>query len=379
MHKTRKRNLNWKGRRRTTSQTRSDKDQNKWIKLIYVHNICTVYIYKWIIHMQWTGPMCHGICPRNHPFPNSRAPHSSTKPETQQPQAPLINLRLFQHTFGTHPEQPLPTGHKGVLFIVGERGIAWGVRYRGVLYLSWNQVNTNLLEESAAFPVDHLLAVWLHVVYYATSLFSVTVQTISPYKMRSQTDINSKFHQVLSYNVHYLWLSRILYSLMMTSWRWWLTQTLVEILNCCQEAQAICPFHLALGPHPAESKAELRSTVGIRRIFVRPDAGCQNHHSSLAKAKFLRHLKATNWQTGWCWMQTNYWTIIKDVIWIFDCWMIRSFSYELTNVGGLMLDDNIASSNYDSYQPSCRSKLFHQSTPPSIHHYLSILLCQVRE
>jgi len=28
-----------------------------------------------------------------------------------------------------------------------------------VLYLSWNQVNTNLLEENAAFPVDHLLAV----------------------------------------------------------------------------------------------------------------------------------------------------------------------------------------------------------------------------
>ena len=28
-------------------------------------------------------------------------------------------LRLFQHTFGTHPEQPLPTGHKGIPFIVG--------------------------------------------------------------------------------------------------------------------------------------------------------------------------------------------------------------------------------------------------------------------
>lgn len=80
--------------------------------------------------------------------------------------------------------------------------------------------------------------------------FSVTLQTISPYKMRSQTDINSKFHQVLSYNVQYVWLLMILYSLVMTSWRWWLTQTLVEILNCCQEAQAICPFHLALGPHP---------------------------------------------------------------------------------------------------------------------------------
>ena len=38
-----------------------------------------------------------------------------------------------QNTFGTHPGQPLPTGCKGIPFIVGERGIAWGVRYRGVL------------------------------------------------------------------------------------------------------------------------------------------------------------------------------------------------------------------------------------------------------
>ena len=28
-------------------------------------------------------------------------------------------LRLFQHTLGTHPEQPLPTGYKGIPFIVG--------------------------------------------------------------------------------------------------------------------------------------------------------------------------------------------------------------------------------------------------------------------
>ena len=27
-------------------------------------------------------------------------------------------LRLFHHTFGTHPEQPLPTGHKGIPFIL---------------------------------------------------------------------------------------------------------------------------------------------------------------------------------------------------------------------------------------------------------------------
>ena len=38
--------------------------------------------------------------------------------------------RLFQHTFGTHPEQPLPTGCKGIPFILGERGIA----EQGVLY-----------------------------------------------------------------------------------------------------------------------------------------------------------------------------------------------------------------------------------------------------
>ena len=31
------------------------------------------------------------------------------------------------HRTGTHPEQPLPTGHKEIPFIVGERGIAWGV------------------------------------------------------------------------------------------------------------------------------------------------------------------------------------------------------------------------------------------------------------
>ena len=37
------------------------------------------------------------------------------------------NLRLFQHTFGTHPGQPLPTGYKGIPFIIGERGISWGV------------------------------------------------------------------------------------------------------------------------------------------------------------------------------------------------------------------------------------------------------------
>ncbi len=39
-------------------------------------------------------------------------------------------LRLFQHTFETHPEQPLPTGYKGIPFIVGQGdclGCALGV------------------------------------------------------------------------------------------------------------------------------------------------------------------------------------------------------------------------------------------------------------
>ena len=47
----------------------------------------------------------------------------------------VLYLRLFQHTFGTHPEQPLPTGYNdGDSFHRwrGNRGIAvaTGVRYR---------------------------------------------------------------------------------------------------------------------------------------------------------------------------------------------------------------------------------------------------------
>ena len=38
------------------------------------------------------------------------------------------SVRLFQHTFGTHPEQPFPTGYNGIPFIVGQ-----GVCSRGVL------------------------------------------------------------------------------------------------------------------------------------------------------------------------------------------------------------------------------------------------------
>ena len=39
-------------------------------------------------------------------------------------------LRLFQHTFGTHPEQPLPTCYNRIPFIVGQGdclGCALGV------------------------------------------------------------------------------------------------------------------------------------------------------------------------------------------------------------------------------------------------------------
>ncbi len=50
------------------------------------------------------------------------------------------NLRLFQHTFGNleHTPKPLPTGYKGIPSIVG-KGMAWGVRYRGVLQSSWTE------------------------------------------------------------------------------------------------------------------------------------------------------------------------------------------------------------------------------------------------
>ena len=44
-----------------------------------------------------------------------------------------ISLRLFQHTFGTHPEQPLPTGYNRIPFLVGQGDCRLGVRYRGVL------------------------------------------------------------------------------------------------------------------------------------------------------------------------------------------------------------------------------------------------------
>ena len=45
--------------------------------------------------------------------------------------------RLFQHTFGTHPEQPLPTRPYRDSFHSCLGGL-FGVCSRGVLYLSWN-------------------------------------------------------------------------------------------------------------------------------------------------------------------------------------------------------------------------------------------------
>ena len=45
-------------------------------------------------------------------------------------------LRLFQHTELEHTPKPLPTGYKGIPFIIGERGLP-GVCPGGVLQFSW--------------------------------------------------------------------------------------------------------------------------------------------------------------------------------------------------------------------------------------------------
>lgn len=148
MHKTRKRKENKLKRTTKNNITNKEWQRPKQMNRIYIHNICTVY--KWIIHMQWTGPMCHGICSRSHPFPNSRAPHSSTKPETQQPQAPPREQLFIQQA------------------------------------IKLTQICLKKLQLSQLRNL------------FSSFNCSVTVQTISPYKMRSQTDINSKFHQVLS-------------------------------------------------------------------------------------------------------------------------------------------------------------------------------------
>ena len=39
-------------------------------------------------------------------------------------QASFLSKVVSTHRTGTHPEQPLPTGYKGIPFIVGEWGIA---------------------------------------------------------------------------------------------------------------------------------------------------------------------------------------------------------------------------------------------------------------
>ena len=51
---------------------------------------------------------------------------------TQKSAPEVVFLRLFQHTFGAHPEQPLPTGYIGIPFIVGHGGLP-GVCSRGML------------------------------------------------------------------------------------------------------------------------------------------------------------------------------------------------------------------------------------------------------
>ena len=62
-------------------------------------------------------------------------------------------LRLFQHTFGTHPKQPLPTGYKRDSFHRCLGGL-FGVCSKGVLYLSWMcvffaQINKHLRKDGA--------------------------------------------------------------------------------------------------------------------------------------------------------------------------------------------------------------------------------------
>ena len=39
----------------------------------------------------------------------------------------MVNLKGYFNTPLEHTPKPLPTGYKGIPFIVGERGIAWGV------------------------------------------------------------------------------------------------------------------------------------------------------------------------------------------------------------------------------------------------------------
>ena len=60
--------------------------------------------------------------------------------------------RLFQHTFGTHPEQPLPIGYKGIPFTIGCAGF-FGVCSRGVLQFSWILVMSKVAD---FVPEKHL-------------------------------------------------------------------------------------------------------------------------------------------------------------------------------------------------------------------------------
>ena len=50
----------------------------------------------------------------------------------------LLNFKVVStHRTGTHPEQPLPTGYKGIPFMLGERGIAdWVCEGLGVWHVA---------------------------------------------------------------------------------------------------------------------------------------------------------------------------------------------------------------------------------------------------
>ena len=66
------------------------------------------------------------------------------------------NLRFFQHTFGTHPEQPLPTGYKGIPFIVGQGDCRLGCAISGCV------VRNFLGRNHEIFNPPKILRIYLH-------------------------------------------------------------------------------------------------------------------------------------------------------------------------------------------------------------------------
>ena len=104
-----------------------------------------IYMYKYIhthtIHfcLETICPLFCGFFTLHFEGPNLKAKteaktkHISGKSSTQVricdmnfPRV-LASKVVSTHRTGTHPEQPLPIGCKGNPFIVGARGIAWGV------------------------------------------------------------------------------------------------------------------------------------------------------------------------------------------------------------------------------------------------------------